>query len=64
MAKFDRHLRTKTGANGPARGRRSRKDDIGAAPAKVKRQSKHRSEYKISTTRPRDPLARNYWGDT
>jgi hypothetical protein len=65
MAKFDRHLKTKeTGANGPARGRRSRKDDIGAEPAKVIRQSKHRSDYKTATTKPRDPIAKNYWGDT
>jgi hypothetical protein len=65
MAKFDRHLRTtKTGANGPARRRRSRVHDVGAEPAKVKRQSKHRAEYKISTTQPRHAIARNYWGDT
>jgi hypothetical protein len=63
MAKFDR-LRTKTGANGPARGRRSRIHDIGAEPAKVKRQSKPRRDHKISTTRPRDPIVKNYWGDT
>jgi hypothetical protein len=67
MAKSGRHLKTKeTGAtaNGPARGRRARKDDIGAEPAKVKRQSKHRSDYKTATTKPRDPIAKNYWGDT
>lgn len=42
---------------------RSRTHDVGAEPAKVLRQSKHRREHIISTTRPRHELVKNYWGD-
>lgn len=56
----ERHASTMRGISPFTRG----KYDVGVAPARVIRQSKHRAEYNISHTRPRHSLIRNYMGDT
>ena len=62
--KLDHHARARREETARTTMPRSRVHDVGAEPAKVKRQSKHRREYNISHTRPRHPLVKNYWGDT